>query len=126
MFKMEKLYAILPSTFLNLINDEGSTFLNLINDEGFQNALYMIDMGQNDIADSFLKNLTYAQVIKRIPSIITEIKNVIKVSSILTIGGGVLIPRLLDGVILPDKVLHLFYFISTKKINKERKTNNSL
>ncbi|GLT72879.1 hypothetical protein SLA2020_447760 [Shorea laevis] len=45
---------------------------NLINDEGFQNALYMIDMGQNDIADSFLKNLTYAEVIKRIPSVITE------------------------------------------------------
>jgi hypothetical protein len=38
----------------------------------------------------------------------------------------VLIPRLLDGVILPDKVLHLFYFISAKKkkkkeIKKERK-----
>ncbi|XP_062144361.1 GDSL esterase/lipase At1g09390 [Alnus glutinosa] len=51
---------------------------NLINDEGFKNALYMIDMGQNDIVDSFFKNLTYAQVIKRIPSIITEIKNAIK------------------------------------------------
>jgi hypothetical protein len=52
----------------------------MINDEGFQNALYMIDMGQNDIADSFLKNLTYAEVVKRIPSIITEIKNAVKVS----------------------------------------------
>lgn len=52
---------------------------NLINDEGFRNALYMIDMGQNDIADSFLKNLTYAEVIKRIPSVMTEIKNAIKV-----------------------------------------------
>ncbi|XP_059438232.1 GDSL esterase/lipase At1g09390 [Corylus avellana] len=51
---------------------------NMINDEGFQNALYMIDMGQNDIADSFLKNLTYAEVVKRIPSIITEIKNAVK------------------------------------------------
>lgn len=51
----------------------------MINDEGFQNALYMIDMGQNDIADSFLKNLTYAEVIKRIPSVMTEIKNAIKV-----------------------------------------------
>lgn len=42
----------------------------------------MIDIGQNDLADSFSKNLTYAQVVKRIPSIITEIKNAIKVSSI--------------------------------------------
>jgi hypothetical protein len=32
----------------------------------------------------------------------------------------VLIPRLLDGVILPDKVLHLFYFISAKKKKKKR------
>lgn len=55
---------------------------NLINDEGFRNALYMIDIGQNDLADSFSKNLTYVQVVKRIPSIITEIKNAIKVSSI--------------------------------------------
>jgi uncharacterized protein (DUF2062 family) len=80
----------------------------------------MIDMGQNDIGDSFLKNLTYAQLIKRIPSIITEIKNAIKVSSILTIGGDVLIPRLLDGIILPGEVLHLFYFISTKKKRKKK------
>uniref|UniRef100_A0A2N9IE45 SGNH hydrolase-type esterase domain-containing protein n=1 Tax=Fagus sylvatica TaxID=28930 RepID=A0A2N9IE45_FAGSY len=50
---------------------------NLINDEGFRNALYMIDIGQNDLADSFSKNLTYVQVVKRIPSIITEIKNAI-------------------------------------------------
>ena len=53
---------------------------NLINDEGFRNALYIIDIGQNDIADSFDKNLSYVQVTKRIPSIITEIKNAVKVS----------------------------------------------
>ncbi|KAI9078357.1 hypothetical protein K1719_039733 [Acacia pycnantha] len=28
---------------------------NHINDVGFRNALYMIDIGQNDIADSFAK-----------------------------------------------------------------------
>ncbi|KAF3943461.1 hypothetical protein CMV_029983 [Castanea mollissima] len=50
---------------------------NSINDEGFRNALYMIDIGQNDLSNSFSKNLTYAQVIKRIPSIITQIKNAI-------------------------------------------------
>ncbi|GAV66918.1 Lipase_GDSL domain-containing protein [Cephalotus follicularis] len=49
-----------------------------INDKGFQNALYMIDIGQNDIADSFSKNLSYVQVTERIPSFITEIKNAVK------------------------------------------------
>ncbi|XP_031403508.1 GDSL esterase/lipase At1g09390 isoform X2 [Punica granatum] len=47
----------------------------LIGDAGFRNALYMIDIGQNDMADSFSKNMSYAQVIKRIPSVITEIRN---------------------------------------------------
>ncbi|CAK9174818.1 unnamed protein product, partial [Ilex paraguariensis] len=51
---------------------------NLIDDEGFRNALYMIDIGQNDLSDSFAKNLSYAQVVKKIPSIITEIKNAIQ------------------------------------------------
>ncbi|THG20178.1 hypothetical protein TEA_005563 [Camellia sinensis var. sinensis] len=53
-------------------------FKYLINDEGFNSALYMIDIGQNDIADSFTRNLSYVQVIKRIPSIIIEIKNAVK------------------------------------------------
>ncbi|KDP23357.1 hypothetical protein JCGZ_23190 [Jatropha curcas] len=51
---------------------------NLISDDGFQNALYMIDIGQNDIADSFSKNLSYVQVVKRIPSFIQEIENAMK------------------------------------------------
>jgi phospholipase/lecithinase/hemolysin len=51
---------------------------HLINDEGFRNALYMIDIGQNDLADSFAKNLSYAQVIRRIPSVIMEIKNAVQ------------------------------------------------
>ncbi|OMP09401.1 Lipase, GDSL [Corchorus olitorius] len=51
---------------------------NLINEEGFRNALYIIDIGQNDIADSFDKNLSYAQVTKRIPSVVTEINNAVK------------------------------------------------
>lgn len=55
---------------------------NLINDEGFRNALYLIDIGQNDIADSFAKNLSYAQVIRKIPAFITEIENAVKVSPV--------------------------------------------
>ncbi|PWA84233.1 GDSL-like Lipase/Acylhydrolase superfamily protein [Artemisia annua] len=50
----------------------------MINDDGFQKALYMIDIGQNDIADAFAKKYSYAQVVKRLPSILAEIKNAIK------------------------------------------------
>ncbi|KAM0994711.1 hypothetical protein EV2_010519 [Malus domestica] len=51
---------------------------HLISDEGFRKALYMIDIGQNDLADSFGKNLSYAQVTKRIPSVIAAIKNAVQ------------------------------------------------
>ncbi|BFG36755.1 hypothetical protein CerSpe_230290 [Prunus speciosa] len=51
---------------------------HLINDDSFRKALYMIDIGQNDLADSFAKNLSYAQVTKRIPSVIAEIKSAVK------------------------------------------------
>lgn len=50
----------------------------MINDDGFQRALYMIDIGQNDIADAFAKKYSYAQVVKRIPLVLAEIKNAIK------------------------------------------------
>lgn len=56
---------------------------HLINDDGFRNALYMFDIGQNDIADSFSKNLSYVQVVKRIPSILAEIKHAIQVRSVI-------------------------------------------
>ncbi|KAJ6917972.1 GDSL esterase/lipase [Populus alba x Populus x berolinensis] len=54
-------------------------FGNFITDEGLRNALYIIDIGQNDIADSFSKKMSYAQVTKRIPSVILEIGNAVKV-----------------------------------------------
>ncbi|KAK6143833.1 hypothetical protein DH2020_024181 [Rehmannia glutinosa] len=44
----------------------------------FEDALYMIDIGQNDIADSFAKGLSYVQVVKKIPSILAEIENAVK------------------------------------------------
>lgn len=56
---------------------------NLINDDGFRNALYIIDIGQNDIADSFAKNMSSVQVVKRIPLITIEIKNAVKVSKVI-------------------------------------------
>ncbi|XP_043723359.1 GDSL esterase/lipase At1g09390-like [Telopea speciosissima] len=51
---------------------------SLVDDKGFLNALYMIDIGQNDLSDSFTKNLTYEQVIQRIPSILAQIKSAVK------------------------------------------------
>ncbi|GLU07203.1 hypothetical protein SLE2022_241690 [Rubroshorea leprosula] len=46
---------------------------DLVREENFQNALYTIDIGQNDLSWSF-SYLPYAQVIEKIPSFITEIK----------------------------------------------------
>ena len=54
---------------------------HLISDEGFRKALYMIDIGQNDLSDSFTKDLSYVQVTERIPSVIEEIKSAVEVSS---------------------------------------------
>lgn len=51
----------------------------MIGDEDFRRALYVIDIGQNDLADGFKKNLSYAQVIKSIPSILKEIEIAVKV-----------------------------------------------
>lgn len=61
-----------PNCVVGLDND-------LISEDEFGNALYMIDIGQNDIADSFAKNMSFAQVVKRIPSVTTEIRNAIEV-----------------------------------------------
>ncbi|GMN44090.1 hypothetical protein TIFTF001_013283 [Ficus carica] len=51
---------------------------SLINDDEFRKALYVIDIGQNDIADSFAKSMSYVQVVKRIPLVTTEINNAVK------------------------------------------------
>lgn len=52
-----------------------------ISEDGFKNALYMIDIGQNDIARSFSKGNSYSQTVKLIPQMISEIKTGIKVRS---------------------------------------------
>ncbi|KAH9624779.1 hypothetical protein KSS87_014790 [Heliosperma pusillum] len=49
-----------------------------MNEAGFRNALYMIDIGQNDLADSFSKNLSYTEVVNRIPLVIAQIRNALK------------------------------------------------
>ena len=60
----------------------------MISDDEFGNALYMIDIGQNDIADSFAKNMSFVQVVKRIPLVTTEIRNAIKVSQEIALTFG--------------------------------------
>ncbi|XP_027162925.1 GDSL esterase/lipase At1g09390 isoform X2 [Coffea eugenioides] len=62
------------STFLNGANFAIAGSLHFIGDAGFRNGLYVIDIGQNDLADSFAKNLSYKEVVKKIPSVILEIK----------------------------------------------------
>ncbi|KAL0916488.1 hypothetical protein M5K25_014008 [Dendrobium thyrsiflorum] len=51
---------------------------NLVNEEGFKNAIYMIDIGQNDLSAAFGSNASFDIAIAKIPSIIAEIKNAIK------------------------------------------------
>ncbi|KAK6937229.1 GDSL lipase/esterase, partial [Dillenia turbinata] len=45
----------------------------LAGDDAFQNALYILDTGENDLAHDFF-NLLYSQVVKNIPTYIVEIK----------------------------------------------------
>ncbi|KAK9161800.1 hypothetical protein Syun_008141 [Stephania yunnanensis] len=47
---------------------------DLVGEEGFQNAIYTIDIGQNDLSAAFASRLSYNQVLERIPSMISEIK----------------------------------------------------
>ncbi|KAK6118136.1 hypothetical protein DH2020_048120 [Rehmannia glutinosa] len=49
-------------------------FKNLVGEEDFKNALYTIDIGQNDLSGAF-NSLSYAQVVEKIPSFISEIRD---------------------------------------------------
>lgn len=53
---------------------------NLVGEEDFKNALYAIDIGQNDLAAAFGQGLSLEQVVEKIPSFISEIKDAILVS----------------------------------------------
>ncbi|KAI3993370.1 hypothetical protein MKX01_010113 [Papaver californicum] len=53
---------------------------------GFSNALYMIDIGQNDLLDAlYLSNLTAPPVLKKIPAMLAEIK--LAVQNLYKFGG---------------------------------------
>ncbi|CAI9101344.1 OLC1v1038645C1 [Oldenlandia corymbosa var. corymbosa] len=52
--------------------------LHFVHHDGFRIGVYVIDIGQNDLSDSFAKNLSLAQVVESIPSVILEIKNAVQ------------------------------------------------
>ncbi|XP_042002585.1 GDSL esterase/lipase At3g62280-like [Salvia splendens] len=54
-------------------------YKNLVGEDGFKNAIYMIDIGQNDLTPAF-NNVPYDQVLQKIPSFISEIKEAMWVS----------------------------------------------
>lgn len=55
---------------------------SVLGNDRFSDALYIIDIGQNDLADSFTKGLSYVQVFNKIPSVLAEIENAVRVSSL--------------------------------------------
>ncbi|RVW41637.1 GDSL esterase/lipase LIP-4 [Vitis vinifera] len=50
-----------------------SCYKDFVKEEDFKRALYMVDIGQNDLALAF-GNSSYAQVVERIPTFIAEIE----------------------------------------------------
>jgi hypothetical protein len=52
-----------------------------IDAQGFENALYAIDIGQNDV-NGLLSNLPYDQVVAKFPPILAEIKDAVQVNFI--------------------------------------------
>lgn len=49
-------------------------------EENFKNALYVFEIGGNDLTALFADSTSYAQIIDKIPSIVSEIKDAILVS----------------------------------------------
>ena len=49
-----------------------------IDEQGFQNALYIIDIGQNDV-NALLGSFPYDQVLAKFPPILAEINDAVQV-----------------------------------------------
>ncbi|URD79169.1 hypothetical protein MUK42_18693 [Musa troglodytarum] len=56
---------------------------SLLSEKEFQNAVYSIDIGQNDVSTPFSANLSYAEVVVKIPSILSRIRAAIEASQSL-------------------------------------------
>lgn len=53
----------------------------MIDSEAFESGLYVIDIGQNDLAGAFSQSTSYNYVIQRIPSMVDQIRKAIQASS---------------------------------------------
>ncbi|CAL9045573.1 unnamed protein product [Musa banksii] len=51
---------------------------SLVNEKEFKHAVYSIDIGQNDLAKAFYLNLSYPQVLLKIPTMLNKIEDAIK------------------------------------------------
>ncbi|XP_010415016.1 PREDICTED: GDSL esterase/lipase LIP-4-like isoform X1 [Camelina sativa] len=71
-------FSHFKSRSLELASSSNSLKGMYISEDGFKNALYMIDIGQNDISHSFAKGNSYSQTVKLIPQIVSEIQSGIK------------------------------------------------
>lgn len=57
----------------------GGSSRNFIDENGFRNALYMIDIGENDLLVAlYASNLTFSPVAAKIPSFLAEIKSAVQ------------------------------------------------
>ncbi|XP_047259392.1 GDSL esterase/lipase At3g62280-like [Capsicum annuum] len=65
--------------FVRFLQLQSTGLEDLVEKDDLKNALYMIDIGQNDLAGAFTY-LSQAQVIEKIPSFISEIQDAILVS----------------------------------------------
>ncbi|GFP93598.1 GDSL esterase/lipase lip-4 [Phtheirospermum japonicum] len=50
-------------------------FKNLVGEDDFKNALYTIDIGQNDLTGAFNSLSSYPEIIEKIPTFISEIRD---------------------------------------------------
>ncbi|KAJ4956891.1 hypothetical protein NE237_013674 [Protea cynaroides] len=73
-----KQFLHFKSRSLQITSPHKGCLRRLVDGEGFLNALYMIDIGQNDLSHAFAKNLSYDQVVQTIPSIQAQIKSAVK------------------------------------------------
>lgn len=73
-----------PINFLIWCKKNHAGSRNSFGEDGFRSALYMIDLGENDLLLAlYASNLSYAPVIEKIPSFLAEIKLALQVSMIL-------------------------------------------
>ncbi|RWW63353.1 hypothetical protein BHE74_00029475 [Ensete ventricosum] len=78
--------AATESTLIDSVSADGlggSGSGSLLSEMEFHDAVYSIDIGQNDVSTPFSANLSYAEVVVEIPSILSRIRAAIEASQSL-------------------------------------------